>query len=81
MVMATVSMRDLHDHGGDVVDRATSGEHIVITRSGRPVAELRAVEQTPAERAAPVERAEERLPPADAVALLADIDRLLDAGI
>jgi prevent-host-death family protein len=73
--MATVSMRDLHDHGGDVVDRATRGEHIVITRSGRPVAELRSLREPPVETAAPLER-----PPVDAVALLADIDRLLEPG-
>jgi prevent-host-death family protein len=73
--MATVSMRDLHDHGGDVVDRATRGEHIVITRSGRPVAELRGLAEPPVEPAAPLER-----PPVDAVALLADIERLLEPG-
>jgi antitoxin (DNA-binding transcriptional repressor) of toxin-antitoxin stability system len=37
--MADVSIRDLRNHGGEVVDRASRGEQIRITRSGRPVAE------------------------------------------
>ncbi|GAC1309396.1 MAG: hypothetical protein NVSMB16_05840 [Acidimicrobiales bacterium] len=36
-----MSVRDIRNHGGEVIDRAAAGEHIVITRSGRPVAELR----------------------------------------
>lgn len=39
--MADVSIRDLRNHGGEVVDRAARGEQITITRSGKPVAELR----------------------------------------
>jgi prevent-host-death family protein len=41
--MGTVNMRDLRHHGGELVDRATRGEQIKITRSGRAVAELRPV--------------------------------------
>jgi prevent-host-death family protein len=36
-----VSIRDLRNHGRDVVDRVVAGEHLTVTRSGRPVAELR----------------------------------------
>lgn len=39
--MADVSIRDLRNHGGDVVDRVARGERFVVTRSGKPVAELR----------------------------------------
>jgi prevent-host-death family protein len=28
-------------HGGDVVGRVEAGEHVTVTRDGRPVAELR----------------------------------------
>lgn len=45
--MAQVSIRDLRNHGGDVVDRAARGEQITITRSGRPVAELRRLGHEP----------------------------------
>ena len=39
--MSTVTIRDLRNHGGDVIDRVVAGEHLIVTRSGRPVAELR----------------------------------------
>ena len=41
--MAEVTIRDLRNHGGDVVDRVAAGERLIVTRDGRPVAELRPV--------------------------------------
>ncbi len=38
--MADVSIRDLRNHGGEVIDRVLGGHDIVITRSGRPVAQI-----------------------------------------
>lgn len=78
--MARVSIRDLRNHGGDVVDRAARGEHITVTRSGRAVAELRAVAHPPLSAKALLSRWR-RLPPVDAVTLRADIDGLVDAGV
>jgi antitoxin (DNA-binding transcriptional repressor) of toxin-antitoxin stability system len=45
--MSSVSIRDLRNHGGEVVDRAARGEQITITRSGKPVAELRRLGHEP----------------------------------
>jgi prevent-host-death family protein len=39
--MERVTIRALRNHGGDVVDRVTAGETVVVTRAGTPVAELR----------------------------------------
>ncbi|MFN8075881.1 MAG: type II toxin-antitoxin system prevent-host-death family antitoxin [Kineosporiaceae bacterium] len=39
--MSEASVRDLRNHGADVLRRVEAGEHVVITRDGRPVAELR----------------------------------------
>lgn len=39
--MERVSIRDLRNKGGDVIDRVERGETLVVTRDGRPVAELR----------------------------------------
>jgi prevent-host-death family protein len=78
--MAEVSIRDLRNHGGDVVDRAARGEQITITRSGRAVAELRAVSHPPLSAEALLSRWR-RLPPVDLVSLRADVDRLLDASL
>lgn len=74
--MSRVSIRELRNQGGDVVDRAAAGEQITITRSGRPVAELRAV-RPPLSAEALLTRWH-RLPPVDPSALRADIDELLD---
>ncbi|MFZ4817536.1 MAG: type II toxin-antitoxin system prevent-host-death family antitoxin [Limisphaerales bacterium] len=35
-----MSIRDLRNHGGEVIDRVLGGHDIVITRSGRPVAQI-----------------------------------------
>lgn len=78
--MAEVSIRDLRNHGGDVVDRAARGEQITITRSGKPVAELRAI-SPPALSAEALLGRWRRLPRVDPVALREDVDRLLDAGL
>jgi len=74
--MANVTIRELRNQGGEIVDRAAAGEQITITRSGRPVAELRAL-RAPLTADAVLERAR-RLPAVDPVALREDIDELLD---
>lgn len=78
--MAEVSIRDLRNHGGDVVDRAARGEQITVTRSGRAVAELRAVSQSGLTAEVLLNRWR-RLPPIDPVAFREDIDRVLDARL
>jgi antitoxin (DNA-binding transcriptional repressor) of toxin-antitoxin stability system len=78
-LMANVSIRELRNQGGDVVDRAAAGEQITITRSGRPVAELRAL-RPPLSADALLSRWQ-RLPAVDPVALREDVDALLDPGL
>jgi antitoxin (DNA-binding transcriptional repressor) of toxin-antitoxin stability system len=78
--MAEVSIRDLRNHGGDVVDRATRGEQITITRSGKAVAELRALSRPPLAAEALLDRWH-RLPHLDPVALRSDIEMLLDGSL
>jgi antitoxin (DNA-binding transcriptional repressor) of toxin-antitoxin stability system len=65
--MAKVSIRDLRNHGGEVVDRAVRGEQITITRAGTEVAELRAL-RPPLSAEALLERWR-RLPTLDPAAL------------
>lgn len=78
--MAPVTIRDLRHRGGDVVDRAERGERIVITRDGRPVAELRPAARTPLSAEVLIER-RRRLPKMDPDALRRDLDEVLDASI
>lgn len=44
--MSTVSLHELQRDLGALLDRVESGEHLVVVRSGRPVAELRPVPAT-----------------------------------
>jgi prevent-host-death family protein len=73
--MTDVSLRELRNHGGDVVDRAARGEPITITRAGKPVAELRPV-QTPTLPAQALIDRWRLLPSIDPAALRNDIDEL-----
>ena len=77
--MANVTIRELRNEGGEVVDRAARGEQITITRSGRPVAELRVL-RTPLSTLSADALLERwrRLPDVDPVALRGDVDELLD---
>jgi len=78
--MPEVTIRELRNRGGDVVDRVAAGERLTITRSGRPVAELRPVQGT-AVTAAVLLRRWRRLPALDAAALRADLDATLESGV
>jgi antitoxin (DNA-binding transcriptional repressor) of toxin-antitoxin stability system len=78
--MAKVSIRDLRNHGGDVVDRASRGEQITITRSGKAVAELRAIPTRGLSAEALLNRWR-RLPAVDPVVFREDVDRLLDSSL
>ena len=78
--MADVSIRDLRNHGGEIVDRAAAGERIVITRSGKPVAELVPLQKRPLTAEALLERSR-HLQPLDYDAMRADIDELFDPSL
>lgn len=78
MSKSQATVRDLRNHGGDVLDRVAAGEHVVVTRDGRPVAELTAVRPARLSRDALLERWR-NLPRVDAKRLRHDIDTILDA--
>ncbi|MGH9063483.1 MAG: type II toxin-antitoxin system Phd/YefM family antitoxin [Acidimicrobiales bacterium] len=75
--MTDVSIRDLRNHVGEIVDRAATGESITITRGGKPVAELRAIGRRPLPAEVLVARWR-RLPVADFDRLRTDIDSAAD---
>jgi prevent-host-death family protein len=41
--MSTVSLQDLQQNPTALLDRVEAGEHLVVVRDGRPVAELRPI--------------------------------------
>lgn len=75
--MSDVSIRDLRNHGGEVVERAQRGERLTITRDGKPVAQLVALPR-PAASLDELRRRWGKLPRVDPVALRSDIDNVLD---
>ena len=78
--MAEVSIRDLRNRGGEVVDRAARGELITITRAGKRVAELRPLSRPGLSAEALVERWR-LLPAVDPGALRGEIDEVIDSGL
>jgi prevent-host-death family protein len=78
--MKEVTIRELRNRGGEVLDRVTRGEALTVTRDGRAVAELRPLPRPPTGAAVLLERWR-RLPEVDAARLKADIDAVLDAKL
>lgn len=78
--MKTVSMRDLRNHGGDVVDRVACGEPVTITRAGKPVAELRPIVGAVVPAEVLLDRWR-RLPSVDPQALRADLESFLQPDL
>lgn len=77
--MAEVTIRELRNDGGRVLDRVVGGEVLVVTRDGRGIAELRPLLPRPLPAAALLERWR-RLPAVDPTRLRADIDAVVDGA-
>lgn len=78
--MTEISIRELRNNGGRVVERASRGEHLTITKDGHPVAELRGLRRVPAPLSAVLARWQ-RLPKVDPDRLRRDIDSVVDATL
>ncbi len=73
-----VTVRDLRNHGGDVLDRVAAGARIMVTRDGRPIAMLTPLPRPRLDRAALLQRWRS-VPAVDAAALRSELDAVLDA--
>jgi prevent-host-death family protein len=78
--VSTVSVRDLRNHGGEVIDRVLGGDTVVVTRAGHEVAELRPL-KPPALDAATLLARWRNLPKVDPVRFRDDVDSVLDASL
>jgi prevent-host-death family protein len=78
--MANVSVRDLRNNGGRVLQRVAKGEALTVTLDGRPIAELRPLSGR-AVSAVTLLRRWRGLPRVDGAALRADLDRTLDTSL
>ena len=75
--MAEVTVRELRNNGGRVLDRVARGESLTVTRDGCAVAELRPLSRPPLRASALLDRWR-RVAYVDAARLRADIDATLD---
>ncbi|MGH3186350.1 MAG: type II toxin-antitoxin system Phd/YefM family antitoxin [Streptosporangiaceae bacterium] len=78
--MAEVTIRELRNHGGEVVDRVAQGEQITITRAGKPVAELRPLSRPPLTAETLLTRWH-RLPPVNYRVMRIELDELMDPAL
>ena len=77
--VASVTVRDLRNHGREVIDRVLGGERLTVTRSGRPVAELHPLAPRGLNAATLLKRWQ-RLPAVDTAQFRRDLDEVLDSA-
>src|SRR5204863_3429655 len=78
--MGQVTVRELRNHGGEVIDRVAKGERVTITRAGKPVAELRPLISSRTSGEALIARWQ-HLPRVNPVLFREDVDGLLDSSL
>jgi prevent-host-death family protein len=78
--MSEITVRELRNHGADVLDRVARGEALTVTRDGQAIAELRPLARHPVSTAVLLKRWR-RLPTVDPVKLRADLDEVLDGSL
>jgi len=78
--MNEVTVRELRNNGGEVIDRVAGGETVTVTRAGKRVAELRPLARPPLKAAVLLSRWK-HLPPVDPRELRADIDAIIDPSL
>lgn len=78
--MANVTIRDLRNQGGRVLERVAAGESLTVTMDGRPVAELRPLPGLAVSASVLLTRWR-NLPAMDANVFRGDIDRALDSSV
>ena len=78
--MPDVTIRELRNKGGEVVERVMAGEVLTVTRDGMQVARLVPVPGRTLSAESLIERWQ-RLPPMDPATLRRDINRLIDPSL
>jgi prevent-host-death family protein len=75
-----VTVRDLRNHGGAILERVAGGEALTVTRDGRPIAELRPLPRRPLQAPLLLQRWR-ALPAVDPAELRAEIDDVVDSAL
>lgn len=75
-----MTIRELRNRGGEVVDRVEAGGHVTVTRDGRPVAELRPLRPRGLSAVVILERWR-RLPLVEPTRLRRDLDSVIEPDL
>jgi prevent-host-death family protein len=78
--MKTVTVRELRNEGGAILDRVARGEELIVTRDGVEVAELRPLRR-PAPAPADLIERRRHLPKVDPDLLRRDLDVVIDSTV
>jgi prevent-host-death family protein len=78
--MDEVTVRDLRNHGGEILNRVAAGEVLTVSRDGLPIAELRPLSRRPVPAGLLLQRWR-RLPAVDPALLREDIERVMDSTL
>jgi prevent-host-death family protein len=78
--VSEISIRELRNHGGEVIDRVALGEEMTVTRDGKPVAQLRPLDKPPLSTTVLLRRWA-KLPAMEPEALRRDVDAAVDPSL
>jgi prevent-host-death family protein len=78
--MRDVTIRELRNKGGEVVERVIAGEVLTVTRDGSPVARLSPLPGRAVSAEALLKRWH-NLPPMDPASLRRDVDEVMDSSL
>lgn len=78
--MGTVNVRDLRNHGGEVLDRVAAGEIVTVVRSGSAVATLHPLPRNGLSAEELIAR-RRNLPSVDPASLRREIDNMMDSAL
>ena len=78
--MDTVTISELRKHGRAVIERVEAGESLLVSRDGRPVAELRPLPRKPLDAETLLELYKD-VPPMDPEAFRRDLDSIIDPSL
>jgi prevent-host-death family protein len=78
--MADVTIRELRNKGGEVIERVIAGEVLTVTRDGTPVAQLVPLPRKPLSAEAMLER-HRNLPSLELDNLRRELDEIIDPSL
>jgi prevent-host-death family protein len=79
--MRTITQRELRNDSGAILREVQSGQTLLVTRNGMPVAEVRPIQPRRFVPRAAIAGAVERAPKIDAKRFRNDIDAIIDQSI